>query len=769
MRLITRYTIETAILCLGMLTACSDETLRDELRPVSIEQAFNADGEAYMLFRLQTPAEGHTRAATPQDGEEAEYAVNLSHSYLILFSGANENSAVARSVYRLDRSFTKESDPNITSGTSFVTPIVRNNIGDTDKLYAFVLLNAPEQLFHFTEGAGAAGNTLRFGPDTYIVGNTDAGGNGNISISDFLRLKAGFDASVNMLPRLKPGGNGETEHPFADFYGMNYLLMTNAVLSTVKGGNLESAPSVSISSTQVLAPIALDRLYGKASDAASGEPAATIYVERAVAKVNVSKTGSAAIGKDDNNAAFTYDITGWTLLNAARTAYLTKHIDNGDGSPQGTFATYARYASSGATDNYRFLGTSPLGTATPLYLINWAVSPHYRADYNAANYLNTTVPDRATWHSSLNDADYPMENTTDVDHMRHRATTAVELEVTLGSSKNGQEIRDYGVLTSSELPDEVFTVQGLNNLVTKKLLTDQNLKLLADLFAKDATYQYPAGYSVTQAQLTAWRANWLTLFRSLLRQPTAQQLYAANTNRFQASFTAEDKTVHFADLYGMKGSTPLLATKPNPVGTATGDFGAAFAAAASHFKSDAELTSVTGLEGLVRVKGQPVTWTNNPNGTTGTHTEVAQVLHDFLASALSWLTENYTSRFGFYRGGKMYYVVPLRHFDDSETPWHDGETPTPSQVAYPKSDAETSGATVATQGQNYLGRYGLVRNNWYELQIAGVDKPGAIEPQPFDTDREDDSMLTYLRFYIKILPWRVKSDQEIDFIHIDAN
>lgn len=769
MRLITRYTIETAFLCLGMLTACSDETLRDEPRPVSIEQAFNADGEAYMLFRLQTPAEGHTRAATPQDGDEAEYAVNLSHSYLILFSGANENSAVARSVYRLDRAFTKERDPNITSGASFVTPIVRNNIGDTDKLYAFVLLNAPEQLFHFTAGASAAGNTLRFGPDTYIVGNTDAGGSGNISISDFLRLKAGFDPSVNTLPRLKPGGNGETEHPFADFYGMNYLLMTNAVLSTVKGGNLESAPSVSNSSTQVLAPIALDRLHGKASDAASGEPAATIYVERAVAKVNVSKTGSTAIGKDDNNAAFTYDITGWTLLNATRTAYLTKHIDNGDSSPQGTFTTYARYASSGATDNYRFLGTSPLGTGTPLYLINWAVSPHYRADYNAANYLNTTVPDRATWHSSLNDADYPMENTTDVDHMRQRATTAVELEVTLGSSKNGQEIRDYGVLTSSELPDEVFTVQGLNNLVTKKLLADQNLKLLADLFAKDATYQYPAGYSVTQAQLTAWRANWLTLFRSLLRQPTAQQFYDANTDRFRTSFPAEDRTVHFADLYRMNGSTPLLATKPNPVGTATGDFGAAFAAAASHFKSDAELTSVTGLEGLVRVKGQPVTWTNNPDGTAATHTEVAQVLHDFLAAALSWLAYNYTSRFGFYRGGKMYYVVPLRHFDDSETPWHAGETPTPSQVAYPKSDAEASGATVATQGENYLGRYGLVRNNWYELQIAGVDKPGATEPQPFDTDREDDSMVTYLRFYIKILPWRVKSDQNIDFTHIDAN
>ena len=124
-----------------------------------------------------------------------------------------------------------------------------------------------------------------------------------------------------------------------------------------------------------------------------------------MAKVNVSKTGTAAIGKDDGNADYTFVFTGWPLHNDDRTAYLTKHIDNGDGSPQGTFTTYARYASSGATDNFRFLGASPLGTGTPLYLINWAVSPHYKADYNAANYLNTTVPDRVAWHNSLADAD----------------------------------------------------------------------------------------------------------------------------------------------------------------------------------------------------------------------------------------------------------------------------------------------------------------------------------------------------------------------------
>ena len=374
------------------------------------------------------------------------------------------------------------------------------------------------------------------------------------------------------------------------------------------------------------------------------------------------------------------------------------------------------------------------------------------------------------WHNSLNDVDYPMENTTDVDHMRQQSTTAVELEVTIGSTKNGQEITNYGVITSSELPDEVFTVQGLNNLVTHKLIADQNLKLLADLFAIDSIYQYPKGSSVTEAQLTAWRINWLILFRKLLNQPTAQQFYAAGGDMFNASFTADDKTVYFSDLYDMNGDTPLLTPKENPAGTAVGDFGTAFVASTSHFKSDADLNSVTGLEGLIRVKEDlPVSWVNNTNGTGLTHNEVACVLHDFLVSALAWLADNYTSRFGFYRGGKMYYVVPIRHFDDSETPWHENETPKPSIVVYPKTNADAQGATVVTQGQNYLGRYGLVRNNWYELNITGIDKPGATEPLPFDSDRENDSMLSYLRFYIEILPWRVKSNQVIDFTQINAN
>ena len=85
MKLKIIHTIEIALLCLGMQTACSDETLRKEPRHTGIEHVFNAAGEAYMQFRLQVPMGNFTRSVSPQNGTSAEYAVDLSHSYLILF------------------------------------------------------------------------------------------------------------------------------------------------------------------------------------------------------------------------------------------------------------------------------------------------------------------------------------------------------------------------------------------------------------------------------------------------------------------------------------------------------------------------------------------------------------------------------------------------------------------------------------------------------------------------------------------------------------
>ena len=64
----------------------------------------------------------------------------------------------------------------------------------------------------------------------------------------------------------------------------------------------------------------------------------------------------------------------------------------------------------------------------------------------------------------------------------------------------------------------------------------------------------------------------------------------------------------------------------------------------------------------------------------------------------------------FYRGGKTYYwSKPIKHFGDYYTPIVEDNNIVPSVSTSYEYDNE-----------KHLGRYGVVRNNWYEINIASV-------------------------------------------------
>lgn len=93
----------------------------------------------------------------------------------------------------------------------------------------------------------------------------------------------------------------------------------------------------------------------------------------------------------------------------------------------------------------------------------------------------------------------------------------------------------------------------------------------------------------------------------------------------------------------------------------------------------------------------------------------------------------------YYKGGESYYYAAIiRHFSDTETPWSDGE-------AYEIQ---------------HLGRYGVVRNNWYEINvksISGPGEPGIVKPE----DEPDDAAEGYIRAEINVLSW-AKRSQGVD-------
>lgn len=100
----------------------------------------------------------------------------------------------------------------------------------------------------------------------------------------------------------------------------------------------------------------------------------------------------------------------------------------------------------------------------------------------------------------------------------------------------------------------------------------------------------------------------------------------------------------------------------------------------------------------------------------------------------------------YYKGGvTYYYATVIKHFGDTETPL----TP----------DAVINEATDYDEGK-HLGRYGVLRNNWYELTINSVSGPG--EPEiPEIPVTPPDKKESYINCEINILSW-AKRSQGVD-------
>lgn len=96
-----------------------------------------------------------------------------------------------------------------------------------------------------------------------------------------------------------------------------------------------------------------------------------------------------------------------------------------------------------------------------------------------------------------------------------------------------------------------------------------------------------------------------------------------------------------------------------------------------------------------------------------------------------------------YKGGESYYIARIKHFGDDLTPWSEGD--------------KTYGDNDETQNNKYLGRYGVLRNNWYELTVNSVSGPGTPDVPTIKPDVPDDESYRYISVSVKILSWAKRS------------
>ncbi len=105
----------------------------------------------------------------------------------------------------------------------------------------------------------------------------------------------------------------------------------------------------------------------------------------------------------------------------------------------------------------------------------------------------------------------------------------------------------------------------------------------------------------------------------------------------------------------------------------------------------------------------------------------------------------------YYEGGESYYPVKIKHFGDDLTPWSEQYASTTGNTSNEKS-YPTSNSLGADQEDAWLGRYGVLRNNWYEITVTGVTNIGSATV-PHAYGDPDDPTEQWISIEINILSW----------------
>lgn len=157
-----------------------------------------------------------------------------------------------------------------------------------------------------------------------------------------------------------------------------------------------------------------------------------------------------------------------------------------------------------------------------------------------------------------------------------------------------------------------------------------------------------------------------------------------------------------------------------------------------------------------------------------------------LTNVAAILAESHTNttKFFKYAGGVSYYTMRIAHFGGSDINsgdknFQNGETPWSAPSAAYNNYAliyPTDGQSVHTTPINYgasraaawLGRWSIVRNNWYVLDIKKVEGLGSPVPEDYsgtgigNTPDDNPGREYYIAAEVHILPW-AKRYQSVNF------
>ncbi len=490
-----RFNLIPLALTTLMLGACSSEDGLNLGNGSSVAQG----EKGYISFSLNLPAvKGMANRANDvfDDGDAAEY--NVKDATLLLFSGANEGEATFAGAYPLSLTDGTSDGDNITT-TYQITQAVTKPTGNNDKVYAMVVIN------------GKAGNVLTENNSTWSIKGQE--------LNATTKYKDLAGAAYNL-------SNTDVAN-IASTTGDGCFLMTNAPLYTKAGG--VSNPTGG--SVQTLTEINPNNIF-TTKEEAKANPAANVYVERAVAKVTVTgnTTGTQAGGNIAN-----YEIKGWTLDVTNQSSYLVRNVNDAD---------WWSLKANGVND-YRFVGAAAV--ADGLYRTYWGIDPNYSNGGTFTTQAGTTPTNLKTVGAN----DYCLENTFNLTQMKDDQTTRVIVAAALDLDGNGTA-DDFYVLDNDK-SNTTLTLEGITNTVKAAYLANgtvvnllkENLSGGASIGAEDldVTFDQKAttGGYVTVTEITIKDAS-ASKFKT---GAIPEGLQAANNDAIIADVNAAHKIAYY--------------------------------------------------------------------------------------------------------------------------------------------------------------------------------------------------------------------------------
>lgn len=151
-------------------------------------------------------------------------------------------------------------------------------------------------------------------------------------------------------------------------------------------------------------------------------------------------------------------------------------------------------------------------------------------------------------------------------------------------------------------------------------------------------------------------------------------------------------------------------------------------------------TNISGKAGQHLIEADNITYTDEA-ASSEVKENVVKKINENLKTINEKLGLSDAAGISTYLNGEAYYIARIKHFNEM-TPW-------------------TPGTGYGIDNKAFLGRYGVLRNNWYELsvnKVSGLGYPDVPEVKPTLPDDENDQ---YISVSVKILSW-AKRSQKID-------